>query len=95
MSRPLDPQTKQEVAAQLKSLLKKDVGRASFRLRSLLREYQDLVRSEVHEEIKNAVPECELIGRSLQLSFSEETRSHVQEASSAIGLAYTGMLKRP
>jgi Tfp pilus assembly protein PilN len=50
---------------------------------------------DAHEEIKTAVPECELIGRSLQLSFSEETRGHVQEASASIGLAFTGMLRRP
>jgi Tfp pilus assembly protein PilN len=53
------------------------------------------ISESAHEEIKTAVPECELIGKSLQLSFSEETRSHVQEASSTIGLAYTGMLRRP
>jgi len=45
---------KKEVAAQLKSLVKKDVGRASMRLRSLLREYQDLAHSEIEEELKDA-----------------------------------------
>jgi Tfp pilus assembly protein PilN len=48
-----------------------------------------------HEEIRTVVPECELIGKSLQLAFSEETRNHLQEASSAIGLAYTGMVRHP
>jgi Tfp pilus assembly protein PilN len=47
------------------------------------------------QEIKTAVPECELIGNSLQLSFTEETRRHAQEASSTLGLACTGMLRRP
>jgi hypothetical protein len=45
---------KDEVASQLKSLLKRDIGRASMRLRSLIREYQDLVRSEIEEEVKDA-----------------------------------------
>jgi Tfp pilus assembly protein PilN len=46
-------------------------------------------------EIKASIPECELLKDSIGLTMTNETQAHIQEASSALGLAYTGMVRRP
>ena len=46
-------------------------------------------------EIKSEIPECELIQNCIGLDIPIENQSHVQEAASALGLAYTGMVRHP
>jgi Tfp pilus assembly protein PilN len=48
-----------------------------------------------HEEISAAVPDCELLKRSVQYTVPGENMPHLQEAASALGLAFTGMVRRP
>lgn len=48
-----------------------------------------------HEELKILVPDCELLEKSLQISIPDENKPHLQEAASVLGLAYTGMARRP
>jgi Tfp pilus assembly protein PilN len=47
------------------------------------------------EEIGSAIPDCELLKNSIRLAAREENKSRLQEAASALGLAYTGMVRRP
>jgi len=49
----------------------------------------------VFREIKLVLPDCELIQTSLGLEIPGENKSHVQEAAGSLGLAYTGMARRP
>jgi Tfp pilus assembly protein PilN len=47
------------------------------------------------EEIRNGIPDCELLKDSVRFITTKETQSHIQGAASALGLAYTGMARRP
>jgi Tfp pilus assembly protein PilN len=46
-------------------------------------------------EIRTAIPECELFKGSIPVQAIGETGAHMQEAAAAIGLAYTGIMRRP
>jgi Tfp pilus assembly protein PilN len=46
-------------------------------------------------DIRTAVPDCELIRNSAGVDVPGENRPHVQEGAPAIGLALTGMIRRP
>jgi Tfp pilus assembly protein PilN len=46
-------------------------------------------------DIQTDIPDCELIKNFVHFTMTEETNGHIQEASSALGLAYTGMVRRP
>ncbi len=48
-----------------------------------------------HEEIKASIPDCELLKKSLEFDVPGENKPHLQEAASALGLAFTGMVRRP
>jgi Tfp pilus assembly protein PilN len=45
--------------------------------------------------IQSGIPDCELLKNFVGLTTTEETAAHIQEASSTLGLAYTGMVRRP
>jgi len=47
------------------------------------------------EEIKEEIPDCELLKRSVPFDVPGETRPHLQEAVSSLGLALTGLVRRP
>jgi Tfp pilus assembly protein PilN len=47
------------------------------------------------EEIKSSIPDCELLKDSLQVAVPGENGPHVQESASTLGLAFTGMVRRP
>ncbi len=47
------------------------------------------------EEIKDALPDCELLKNSVHLSVPPHNERHLQTAGAAVGLAYTGMARRP
>ena len=46
-------------------------------------------------EIKSEIPDCELIQNCIGLNVPGENKPHIQEAASALGLAYTGMVRNP
>jgi Tfp pilus assembly protein PilN len=51
--------------------------------------------AEVGAELAEAVGECELAGGCVKFEMPPENGSHVQEAAASIGLAYTGLARRP
>jgi Tfp pilus assembly protein PilN len=51
----------------------------------------EAARQEIHDEIGD----CELITKELKIEASLECRPHFQEASIPLGLAYSGMVRRP
>jgi Tfp pilus assembly protein PilN len=48
-----------------------------------------------HPEIKDAIQDCALIKNLIPGEIPEANKFHIQEAASALGLAYTGMVRRP
>jgi Tfp pilus assembly protein PilN len=46
-------------------------------------------------DIQAGIPDCELLKNSVHFTMTDETRAHIQEASSTLGIAYTGMVRRP
>jgi Tfp pilus assembly protein PilN len=46
-------------------------------------------------DIQTGIPDCELLKKSVGFTMTDETTAHIQEASSTLGLAYTGMVRRP
>jgi Tfp pilus assembly protein PilN len=46
-------------------------------------------------EMKSEFPDCELMGKSIRIIVPRENNAHVQEAGAALGLAYSGMVRRP
>jgi Tfp pilus assembly protein PilN len=48
-----------------------------------------------HPEIKDAIQDCELLKNLIPVEIPEANKFHVQEAASTLGLAYTGMVRRP
>jgi Tfp pilus assembly protein PilN len=48
-----------------------------------------------YEETAASIPDCELLRNSLPLAMPVENRPHLQEAASALGLAFTGLMRRP
>jgi len=48
-----------------------------------------------HPEIKDAIQDCELVKNLIPGEIAEANKFHIQEAASALGLAYTGMARRP
>ena len=48
-----------------------------------------------YPEIRAAIPECQLIRNLVPVDVPGENRAYVQEAASALGLAYTGSLRSP
>ena len=50
---------------------------------------------DVYEEIRERIPECELLDRSFPLSTAEINRQSIQEAAAACGLAFTSIAPRP
>ncbi len=48
-----------------------------------------------YEQIKAVIPECELVKNYLGCETPEENKAHLQEAAASLGLAYTGMARRP
>jgi general secretion pathway protein L len=47
------------------------------------------------EQIRAQIPDCELLSDSIRFAMTDETKRCIQEAASAMGLAYTGMIRRP
>jgi Tfp pilus assembly protein PilN len=48
-----------------------------------------------HQEIRDAIKDCELLKNLIPGEIPEANKFHIQEAASALGLAYTGMVRRP
>jgi Tfp pilus assembly PilM family ATPase/Tfp pilus assembly protein PilN len=48
-----------------------------------------------HQEIRDAIQDCELLKNLIPGEIPEANKFHIQEAASALGLAYTGMVRRP
>jgi Tfp pilus assembly protein PilN len=46
-----------------------------------------------HEEIKQRIPDCELLKKSVSFFVPGENKIYIQEAACAIGLAYTGIAR--
>jgi Tfp pilus assembly protein PilN len=51
--------------------------------------------TSAYPEIKAEIPDCELIQNCIGLEIPGENKARVQEAASTLGLAYTGMHRRP
>jgi Tfp pilus assembly protein PilN len=47
-----------------------------------------------YQEIQTAIPECALMRNCIGLEIPGENKPRIQEAASALGLAYTGMVRR-
>ena len=48
-----------------------------------------------HDEIKDEIPDCVLLRNLIPHAIPGENKIHLQEAASTVGLAYTGMMRRP
>ncbi len=48
-----------------------------------------------HVKIKEEIPDCELLKRSVPFDVPGETGPHLQEAITSLGLAFTGLVRRP
>jgi Tfp pilus assembly protein PilN len=48
-----------------------------------------------YEQIRSVIPECDLMRNYLSCQTPEENKIHLQEAGTALGLAYTGTMRRP
>ncbi len=48
-----------------------------------------------HGEIKASIPDCQLMKNSIQFDVPGENKPYLQEASSTLGLAFTGAVRRP
>jgi Tfp pilus assembly protein PilN len=48
-----------------------------------------------HEQLTAIIPECDLVKNYLGCDTPEENKPHLQEAAPSLGLAYTGMARRP
>ncbi len=46
-------------------------------------------------ELAAVIPDCELIQNAMDLKIAGQNKLHVQEAASSLGLAYTGLARRP
>jgi Tfp pilus assembly protein PilN len=46
-------------------------------------------------EIAAVIPDCELLKNAIDIAVPAVNRPHVQEAASSLGLAYTGLARRP
>jgi Tfp pilus assembly protein PilN len=49
----------------------------------------------VREEISSVIPDCELLKDSIRFGVPVENMPHLQKAATSIGLAFTGMVRRP
>lgn len=49
----------------------------------------------VHREVVAEIPECRLMGDLVRFEMAVENRAHLEEASASLGLALTGMVRRP
>jgi Tfp pilus assembly protein PilN len=47
------------------------------------------------EELREAIPGCELVGRHVRIEMPAQNLSHLQEAASSLGLAFGGLVRRP
>jgi len=48
-----------------------------------------------HAELREDVPDCDLFKKHLRGEVPEDNKRFIQEAASALGLAYTGMVRQP
>ena len=48
-----------------------------------------------HTEIAAVIPDCELLKNTPDFEIPGESKFHIQEAASSLGLAYTGMTRHP
>ncbi len=49
----------------------------------------------IHSDLREELVDCQLIGGSVQLEMTVENRSHLQEAAVSLGLAQSGLSRRP
>ncbi|HYK89573.1 MAG TPA: PilN domain-containing protein [Acidobacteriota bacterium] len=50
---------------------------------------------EAQQLLRQDVPDCELIGGCLRFEMPPANKTHVQEAAASLGLAYSGLVRRP
>ncbi len=50
---------------------------------------------EAQNEVREDLPDSELLGGRIQFEMPLENRSHLNEASASLGLAYSGMVRKP
>jgi len=84
-----------------KSLILRELNEAAAKMRLgpdgslekivLAGESSEAARSEIGEEI----PDCELLKNTVECSIPNENKAHFQEAASTLGLALTGLARRP
>jgi general secretion pathway protein L len=48
-----------------------------------------------HAEIAAVIPDCELLKNTIDIDVPGVNKPHIQEAGAALGLAYTGLARRP
>lgn len=94
-------ETSREGSSNLRELLLREVEEATGKVRMgpddtidkfvLAGDGADAARQELSQEI----PDCELIGRSLRFEMPVANQTHLQEAAASLGLAYSGLVRRP
>ncbi len=47
------------------------------------------------DELREAIPDCESVGKHVRLEMSAQNLSHLQEAAASVGLALGGLVRRP
>jgi general secretion pathway protein L len=50
---------------------------------------------EARQALSQEIPDCELIGSGIRFELPPENRAHLQEAAASLGLAYSGLVRRP
>jgi Tfp pilus assembly PilM family ATPase len=51
--------------------------------------------AEVQRELREELPDCDLLGGRIKFEMPVENRGRLDEASASLGLAYSGMVRRP
>ena len=47
------------------------------------------------QALSEEIPDCELIGSAVRFEMPPENKGHLQEAATSLGLAYSGLIRRP
>jgi Tfp pilus assembly protein PilN len=48
-----------------------------------------------HREVRDQIEDCDLIGSHVRFEMVDAQRAHLQEGATSIGLAYSGIMRRP
>ena len=84
-----------------KELLLREIGEAASKMRLGPNDAVEKIilagesSESAHGEVKEEIPDCELLKSRIPFEVTAENRSHLEAAVSSLGLAFTGMARRP